>query len=90
MSFASTEDLEAVLGLEKGAVTPFGLLNDTQHRTKCFVDEDFLAGDGLIGVHPLTNRATVVLKAVQFSAVLNSRGADVRTVPFAFDEEQHR
>lgn len=90
LSFASAEELEAVLDLEKGTVTPFGLLNDSQHRTKCFLDEEFLAGDGLIGVHPLTNRATVVLKAVDFLVVLNKCGADVRTVPFAFDEEGNR
>lgn len=87
LSFASEEELEAVLGLEKGAVTPFGLLNDSQHRTKCFLDEEFLAGDGLIGVHPLTNRATVVLKALDFLGILNNRGADVRAAAFVFDEE---
>ncbi len=87
LSFASSEELEAVLGLEKGAVTPLGLLNDSQHRTKCFLDEEFLAGDGLIGVHPLTNRATVVLKALDFLGILNNRGADVRTAAFVFDEE---
>ncbi len=90
LSFASTEELEAVLGLEKGAVTPFGLLNDTQHRTKCFIDEDFLPGEGLIGVHPLTNRATVVMKADDFLAVLKNSGADVKAVEFVFDEEQDR
>ena len=32
LSFCSEDDLEEVLGLTPGAVTPFGLLNDTEGR----------------------------------------------------------
>ena len=42
LSFASAEDLMAMMGLIPGAVTPLGLLNDEAHRVRCFLDEAFL------------------------------------------------
>lgn len=41
LSFASETDLKAMLGMMPGAVTPFGLLNDTEHRVEWFLDETF-------------------------------------------------
>ena len=59
LSFASERDLMEMMGLAPGAVTPFGLLNDTERRIHFFLDDDFLAPPGLIGVHPNDNTATV-------------------------------
>jgi Ala-tRNA(Pro) deacylase len=89
LSFASENDLESILALTKGSVTPFGLLNDTEHRTICFIDEDFLSSDGLIGVHPNDNSATVVLKTEDLTAILSQYGTDVRTVSFDCDEKEN-
>ena len=33
LSFASQEDLQEILGLYSGAVSPFGILNDREHRS---------------------------------------------------------
>ena len=32
LSFASSDDLMDIMGLEPGAVTPLGLLNDSEHK----------------------------------------------------------
>ncbi len=60
LSFASEERLMRYLGLTKGAVTPFGILNDAEHAVEVVLDSD-LAGRQRIGVHPNVNTATVYL-----------------------------
>lgn len=40
-----------------GAVTLFGLLNDTAHRVTFFIDDHLLAED-VVNAHPLSNDAT--------------------------------
>ena len=60
LSFASEKYLRAKLGLTKGAVTPFGVINDLEHEVKVFIDDNFK--DGLVAVHPNANTATVWLR----------------------------
>ena len=38
LSFASEERLEKYLGLKQGSVSPFGLMNDTDHAVEFFID----------------------------------------------------
>lgn len=80
LSFASPEDLMAVLGLIPGAVTPFGVLNDQERKTQVYLDEGFLRAPGLIGVHPNDNTATVWLKTEDFVALLRGHGTSVHVV----------
>ena len=75
LSFASVEDLKAILNLEKGEVTPFGALDDVEHRTVVRISSFFR--DGIIGVHPNTNTATVFLKATDLVRVLQENGTDI-------------
>ena len=76
LSFASAEDLMAIMGLIPGAVTPLGLLNDTQCKVKLFLDNAF--SNGLIGVHPNDNTATVWLKTADLVAIINESGHEVQ------------
>ena len=62
LSFATEDDLNSILGLIPGAVTPFGLLNDDEEKTTFCIDQDFIKGDQLIGLHPNDNTATVWIK----------------------------
>lgn len=64
-SFAKPEELKALLGLLPGSVTPYGLINDTDHRVKFILDEDFLTHD-LINFHPLRNDMTVSVNPADF------------------------
>ena len=62
LSFASEQDLMAILGLQAGSVTPLGLINNTVHKVQFYLDQDFLDEPKLIGIHPNDNTATVWLK----------------------------
>lgn len=46
LSFASADDLSAILGLIPGAVTPLGLLNDKESSVQFFLDRSFLDAPG--------------------------------------------
>ena len=76
LSFASAEELTALLGLFPGAVTPLGLLNDAQHSVKLFLDAELLAPPGLVGVHPNDNTATVWLKTEDLLRILREHGSE--------------
>lgn len=60
LSFASEDRLEKYLGLKQGSVSPFGLMNDTDHAVEFFIDKD-LVREKRLGIHPLENTATVFL-----------------------------
>ena len=79
LSFASAEDLERLLGLFPGSVTPLGLLNNTEKNVKLFLDSDF-TDDDLIGVHPNENTATVWLKAGDLVRLIREHGNEVEAV----------
>ena len=75
LSFASAEDLMTIMGLFPGAVTPLGLLNDSEHRVKLYLDASFR--DGMIGVHPNDNTATVWLRADDMIRLITESGSEV-------------
>lgn len=82
LSFASEDDLVYILSLKKGEVTPFGLLNDKEHKAVFILDSYFEGG--IIGIHPNDNTATVFLKASDLLSVLENSGvkteiADLRS-----------
>lgn len=58
LSFASEERLMKYLGLQKGAVTPLGVINDEDSCVKVVIDND-LKNEKIIGVHPNVNTATI-------------------------------
>ena len=67
LSFALEEDLTALLGVHPGSVSSFGLLNDSERKVRFFVDRSFLEGNGLIGIHPNDNTATMWMDAFNAS-----------------------
>ncbi|MBQ3151036.1 MAG: prolyl-tRNA synthetase associated domain-containing protein [Clostridia bacterium] len=80
LSFASPDELMTVMELIPGAVSPFGLLNDTECAVHFFIDKDFMSGEGLIGVHPNDNTATVWLKAEKLKEIIEKHGNTVSVV----------
>ncbi len=78
LTFVSAEELMELMGLIPGAVTPFGLLNDTQCRIKLFLDNGF--SGGLIGVHPNDNTATVWLYTDDLVGLIRESGHEVQLV----------
>lgn len=73
LSFASEERLEKYLGLKKGAVTPFGVLNDPDGLVSVVFDAD-LKEYPLLGVHPNDNTATVFLSFADLLSVVEQNG----------------
>jgi len=65
LSFASNEYLKNILNLEPGSVTPFALINDTQKRTKFYLDKELLK-ENYINFHPLINNYTISLSIAHF------------------------
>ena len=80
LSFASENDLINILRLTPGSVTPFGLLNDKEQKVKFYIDEDLLSGDGMIGIHPNENTATVWLKTEDLIKILKENGNEINIV----------
>ena len=80
LSFASADDLMEIMGLIPGAVTPLGLLNDTECKVTLFLDNDFIGYLGLIGVHPNDNTATVWIKANDLVTLIQQHGNTVNFV----------
>ena len=52
LSFASEERLEKYLGVKQGSVTPFALMNNTEHAVEFFIDKN-LSRCKSMGIHPL-------------------------------------
>jgi len=76
LSFASEEDLFSYLGLMKGAVTPFGILNDVSRKVEVIFDRDLHSFHG-IGVHPNENTATVWLALADLANIINTHGNSI-------------
>ena len=79
LSFASESRLMEHLGLEKGAVTPLGVVNDAAHGVAVIFDED-LRGAERVGVHPNDNTATLWLKFGDLQRLVESYGNEVRFI----------
>ncbi len=77
LSFATAEELWEKLMLTPGSVTPLGVLNDGSAQVQVFLDEDFRAAPGRIGVHPNENTATVWLQAADLMELIRAHGNPV-------------
>lgn len=87
LTFASEDELHDILGLYPGAVSPFGLLNAQEGRVTFFLDEELLQGDGLIGIHPNDNTATVWLRTLDLLSLLRRRGSPAAIITVEFHEK---
>ena len=79
LSFASEERLKKYLGVEKGSVTPFGLINDINKEVIVLIDKD-LNKEGLISFHPNVNTATISLSYLDFEKFLNHQGNESMSI----------
>ena len=60
------------LQLEKGSVTPFGLLADSERRVTAIFSSYFQ--DGEIGIHPMVNTSTVFLAFTDLLSLIQEHG----------------
>ena len=79
LSFASAERLMTYLGVTPGSVSPFGLIHDTDHHVRAFVDKDLKAAVR-ISFHPNINTRTLVLSFTDFEKYLAASWNVVRFI----------
>lgn len=72
LTFASEEDLNRILNLTRGAVTPFGILNDQERIVQVLIDKEFKGQ--IMGIHPNVNTATVWISSQDLMALLKEHG----------------
>lgn len=60
LSFASAEAMQKYLNIKPGAVSPLGLIYDTDHAVRLIVDSD-LKGMERYACHPCVNTASVAM-----------------------------
>lgn len=77
LSFGSDERLMKHLGVKSGEVSPFGIINDGEHRVKVVLDSELKRTDGLIGFHPNDCTAFVWLKFDGLMKFIKHFGNDV-------------
>ena len=78
LTFASPEELTAILKLAPGSVTPLGLLNDGELRVHFYLDAEYTGN--IIGVHPNDNTATVWMQAAALVKLIREHGNEVDIV----------
>jgi Ala-tRNA(Pro) deacylase len=79
-SFGSAERLREVWGVEPGAVTPFGALNDTAERVTVALDAALMR-HATVNCHPLVNTMTTALAPADLVRFLEATGHPPRIVP---------
>lgn len=75
LSFASTAELAARLGVRPGALSPLALVNDHERVVTLVIDER-LAEEPAFLFHPLDDSATVAMSSDVFAAFLDRLGVE--------------
>jgi Ala-tRNA(Pro) deacylase len=73
VSFGRPEKLMEYLGVIPGAVTAFGVINDTDRQVKIIVDEDLMK-DEIVNCHPLVNDATTSIASKDLLRFIEATG----------------
>ena len=81
-SFGGSDDLYRILGVRPGSVTPFALINDSEHRVTPVLDRDMLAYNPL-NYHPLENDRTTAISPDDLLRFIAACGHRPRIVDLA-------
>ncbi|MHA1547318.1 MAG: prolyl-tRNA synthetase associated domain-containing protein [Alphaproteobacteria bacterium] len=82
VSFGKPELLMETLGVLPGAVTAFGLINDTAQRVSFVLDAALTAFE-IVNAHPLVNTATTTIATDDLLAFARATGHDPLVLPLA-------
>jgi Ala-tRNA(Pro) deacylase len=82
LSFGGVVDLDRLLGVRPGSVTPFALLNDVQHLVVPVLDAGMLEHDPL-NYHPLENDRTTAISPGDLLRLIDNSGHVPRIVEMA-------
>lgn len=73
LRFADADLLWQSLGVKPGSVTPFALINDSEHKINVVLDKTVLSYE-IINAHPLENTATTSISRADFKKFLHATG----------------
>ncbi|MDL2258746.1 prolyl-tRNA synthetase associated domain-containing protein [Eubacteriales bacterium OttesenSCG-928-K08] len=79
LSFGTAAQLNAVLGLTPGSVSPMGLINDLHKRTHVLVDRELSEWEKIV-VHPNVNTASIILSTADLKRFLEYCGNEITYV----------
>ncbi|NIQ39405.1 MAG: prolyl-tRNA synthetase associated domain-containing protein [Proteobacteria bacterium] len=79
LSLASPERLKRYLGVDPGAVTILGVVNDLEKSVEVIFDEDLWRSEAF-RCHPLVNTSTLVISREDLKRLLHITGHKVRVV----------
>ncbi len=82
LSFGSAADMSALLGVQPGSVTPFGLVHDTTHAVHVVLDQEMIDGHDLLNYHPLVNTMTTAIAPADLLRFLAHTGHEPQMVDF--------
>jgi Ala-tRNA(Pro) deacylase len=85
-SFGSADLLREIWGVEPGAVTPFGAINDHARRVTVVLDAAMLEHE-ILNYHPLVNTMTTSIRRDDLVRFLEATGHPTRILPVA--DAQH-
>ncbi|MFX0026317.1 MAG: prolyl-tRNA synthetase associated domain-containing protein [Candidatus Hermodarchaeota archaeon] len=81
--FAGPEDLSEILGINAGAVSPLGLVNDTNHKVIFMVDKMIWNADKIC-CHPNVNTETLQIPGPDFQKLIKATGTsmEIKNLPY--------
>ncbi|MEN0075192.1 MAG: YbaK/EbsC family protein [Paracraurococcus sp.] len=74
VEMAPAEDLRALLGVEPGSVTPFGMVNAPPGQVRILLDEEFMRRHDWVHFHPLVNSMTTAIRPADLLRFLEALG----------------
>ncbi|MDF2617328.1 MAG: prolyl-tRNA synthetase associated protein [Sedimentibacter sp.] len=86
ISFASPERMMKYLKLTPGSVSLFGIINDTEHAVKVYIDEDIMKEE-FINSHPNVNTSTLVIKVSDMIRFLEDSGNQYQTISLKISQK---
>jgi Ala-tRNA(Pro) deacylase len=78
-SFGSPDQLDDLLGVQPGSVTPFAAINDKAHKVTVVLDAAMMAHE-ILNFHPLTNTRTTTISREGLLTFLAAIGHQPRIV----------
>ncbi|MBY8991611.1 MAG: prolyl-tRNA synthetase associated domain-containing protein [Candidatus Lokiarchaeota archaeon] len=81
--FAGPEDLLEVLGITPGAVSPLGLVNDTDDKVIFMIDENIWNANEIC-CHPNVNTETLQIPGTEFQKLIKATGTtmEIKNLPY--------
>jgi len=85
VSFGKAEDMQRLLGIAPGSVTPLAAIN-AQPGSIAVILDAALAAEDRVNVHPLRNTGTLGLSGAAILDLLRHWGHDPRTAPIPMQD----